>query len=181
MPKTNYQSILDSGFKWLWITILFFMVDQYTKHLIVVNFSEREIIEIFPFFNLTLAYNPGAAFSFLANQDGWQVYFFTVISSVVSIILLYWLFTLDAKKDWWLSISLSLILSGALGNLYDRITLEKVVDFLDFYYGSYHFPAFNVADSVVFLGAVMMLYDSFVNVPRNRGVENEPTGKSDEK
>jgi len=164
--KTQAHSLMQSGFKWLWITLLFFIVDQYTKQLIVENFTEREVLEIFPMFNLTLAYNRGAAFSFLANQDGWQVLFFTTISSVVSVILLWWLYTLNAKKDWWLSISLSLILSGAIGNLYDRITLEKVVDFIDFYYASHHFPAFNVADSVIFLGAAMMIYDSFVLEPK---------------
>ena len=165
MLSTQKHSLMQSGFKWLWLTLLFFIVDQYTKQLIVENFAEREVLDIFPMFNLTLAYNRGAAFSFLANQDGWQVLFFTTISSVVSLVLLWWLYTLNAKKDWWLSISLSLILGGAIGNLYDRVTLEKVVDFLDFYYGSYHFPAFNVADSVIFLGAAMMIYDSFVLEP----------------
>ena len=179
MPSFNINtvqkhSLVQSGFKWLWVTILFFIVDQYTKQLIVEKFFEREVLEIFPMFNLTLAYNRGAAFSFLANQDGWQVLFFTTISSVVSLVLLWWLYTLNAKKDWWLSISLSLILSGAMGNLYDRITLGKVVDFLDFYYNSYRFPAFNVADSVIFLGAAMMLYDSFVLEPKKQK-ENKPT------
>ncbi len=182
--STQKHSLMQSGFKWLWVTILFFILDQYTKQLIVGNFFEREVLEIFPMFNLTLAYNRGAAFSFLANQDGWQVLFFTTISSVVSLVLLWWLYTLNAKKDWWLSISLSLILSGAMGNLYDRITLEKVVDFLDFYYDSYHFPAFNVADSVIFLGAAMMLYDSFVLEPKkhkdNKRTDNKSAESSDD-
>jgi len=178
MPKSHKQRLLGSGFKWLWITLLFFVADQYTKQLIVLNFAEREILEIIPYFNLTLAYNPGAAFSFLADQGGWQIYFFTIISSLISLVLFYWLYTLNAKKDWWLSISLSLILSGALGNLYDRVTLEKVVDFLDFYYDGYHFPAFNVADSVVFLGAAMMIYDSLFNAPDGESNSDVPLGKS---
>ena len=154
-------SVFDTGLRWLWIALIFFIVDQITKQIAVDYFVvEGGRLEVMPFFNFTLAYNRGAAFSFLANQDGWQVFFFATISSVVSIGLLYWLYTLKASNRW-LSISLSLIFSGAMGNLYDRVTLGKVVDFIDWYYASYHFPAFNVADAVIFLGAAMMLWDSF--------------------
>jgi len=159
------KPVLTTGVKWLWITVIFFIVDQWTKQFAETHLTYREIFEVMPFFNFTLVYNEGAAFSFLANQGGWQVYFFTTVSSVVSLGLLYWLYTLNAKREWWLSISLSLILSGAMGNLYDRVTMGKVVDFIDWYYGSYHFPAFNIADSVIFLGAAMMLWDSFVIAP----------------
>jgi signal peptidase II len=157
------KPILETGLRWLWIVVLFFIIDQITKQMAVdyfVNPGDR--FEVMPFFNFTLAYNKGAAFSFLADQGGWQVIFFTTVSSVVSIGLLYWLYTLPAKNRW-LSISLCLILSGALGNLYDRVTLGMVVDFIDWYYENYHFPAFNVADAVIFLGAAMMLYDSFMH------------------
>lgn len=158
MPK---KSLLDTGLRWLWIAVIFFIVDQQTKQIAVEYFvREGGRFEVMPFFNFTLAYNKGAAFSFLANQGGWQVFFFATISTVVSIGLLYWLYTLKATNRW-LSISLSLIFSGAMGNLYDRVTLGKVVDFIDWYYASYHFPAFNVADAVIFLGAAMMLWDSF--------------------
>lgn len=163
--ETANKRFLDTGIKWLWITAIFFIADQYTKQFAVAHLSYREVFEVMPFFNFTLVYNEGAAFSFLANQGGWQVYFFTTVSSVVSLGLLYWLYTLNAKKEWWLSVSLSLILSGALGNLYDRVTMGKVVDFIDWYYGTYHFPAFNIADAVIFLGAMMMLWDSFVIAP----------------
>ncbi len=153
--------VLDTGLRWLWIAVIFFIIDQITKQIAVDYFVvEGGRFEVMPFFNFTLAYNKGAAFSFLADQGGWQVFFFATISTVVSIGLLYWLYTLKASNRW-LSISLSLIFSGAMGNLYDRVTLGQVVDFIDWYYGSYNFPAFNVADSVIFLGAAMMLYDSF--------------------
>ena len=168
MPSFNdvfNRPVLTTGIKWLWITVIFFIIDQYTKQFAVSHLNYREVFEVMPFFNFTLVYNEGAAFSFLADQGGWQVYFFTTVSSVVSLGLLYWLYTLHAKKEWWLSISLSLILSGAMGNLYDRVTMGKVVDFIDWYYGTYHFPAFNVADAVIFLGAAMMLWDSFVIAP----------------
>ena len=156
------RKISDSGLRWLWLSVIFFILDYVTKQYAVDHLYVGERFEVMPFFNFTLAYNKGAAFSFLADQGGWQVIFFTAVSSVVSIGLLYWLYTLRAK-NWWLSISLSLIFSGAMGNLYDRITLGKVVDFIDFYYENSHFPAFNIADSVIFLGAAMMLYDSFMN------------------
>ena len=157
------QPVLDTGLRWLWIAVVFFIIDQITKQIAVNYFVvPGGRFEVMPFFNFTLAYNKGAAFSFLANQDGWQVFFFASISTVVSIGLLYWLYTLSAKNRW-LSIALCLIFSGAMGNLYDRVTLGQVVDFIDWYYGNYHFPAFNVADSVIFLGAAMMLYDSFMH------------------
>ncbi|MGB0495952.1 MAG: signal peptidase II [Kangiellaceae bacterium] len=168
----NNQGILDTGIKWLWITVIFFIIDQYTKHYAMTHLMYREVFEVMPFFNFTLVYNEGAAFSFLADQGGWQVYFFTIVSSVVSLGLIYWLYTLHAKKEWWLSVSLSLILGGALGNLYDRVTMGKVTDFIDWYYGSYHFPAFNIADAVIFLGAAMMLWDSFFIAPKKEQKEN---------
>lgn len=181
MPNLNGQfnkHIFATGIKFLWITILFFIVDQYTKQFAVAHLNYREVFEVMPFFNFTLVYNEGAAFSFLANQGGWQVYFFTIVSSVVSLGLVYWLYTLNAKKEWWLSISLSLILAGALGNLYDRITMGKVVDFIDWYYGNYHFPAFNIADAVIFLGAAMMLWDSFFIAPAIQKAQDEQKNKA---
>ena len=172
------KPIFETGLRWLWITILFLIVDQLTKHMAVDYFENSAIqrVEVMPFFNFVLAYNKGAAFSFLADQGGWQVHFFSIISSVVSVGLLYWLYTLPAKNRW-LSISLSLILAGALGNLHDRLFVEQgVVDFIDWYYKSYHFPAFNIADAVIFLGAAMMLYDSFMH-PQDGSDEESPKNK----
>jgi len=170
----NKTPFLQTGLRWLWIVIIFFIIDQITKQMAVEYFvypgSGR--VEVMPFFNFTLAYNKGAAFSFLANQGGWQVAFFTIVSSVVSLGLLYWLYTLPAKNRW-LSIALCFILSGALGNLYDRVTLGMVVDFIDWYYGDYHFPTFNVADSVILLGAAMMLYDSFMHPEDDKKIDSQ--------
>ncbi|MBV1911268.1 MAG: signal peptidase II [Kangiellaceae bacterium] len=163
----NHNPLLNTGLRWLWITILFFIIDQITKQMAVDFFvTPGGRFEVMPFFNFTLAYNKGAAFSFLADQGGWQIIFFSSISSIVSIGLIYWLYTLPAKNRW-LSISLCFILAGALGNLYDRLFVEKgVIDFIDLYFNSYRFPAFNIADSVIFIGAGMMLWDSFMN-PQN--------------
>ena len=116
-----------------------------------------------------MRYNPGAAFSFLADAGGWQVAFFTTVSIVISLAIIYWMYTISAKNRW-LSIALALILAGALGNLYDRVMLGKVVDFIDWYYGDYHWPAFNIADSVIMLGALMMLLDGVLN-PEDKKTE----------
>ncbi len=178
---TFNRPVLSTGMKWLWITAIFFIVDQWTKQFAETHLSYREVFEVMPFFNFTLVYNEGAAFSFLADQGGWQVYFFTTVSSVVSLGLLFWLYTLNAKKEWWLSISLSLILSGAMGNLYDRITMGKVVDFIDWYYGAYRIPAFNIADAVIFLGAAMMLWDSFVIAPATQKAQISQKGQDNQK
>ncbi len=145
---------------WLWLAMLVIVLDQVTKWLIVENFVLGERIGIMPFFNLTLAHNYGAAFSFLAGAGGWQRWFFTFIALAASVILTAWLWRLP-KYDRWTAIALSLILGGALGNLYDRITLGYVVDFLDFYWEPYHFPAFNVADSAITVGAAMIILDLF--------------------
>jgi len=158
--KPHQLTPLQTGLKWLWLTVIFLLLDQLTKYLAVTYIQPHESIEVMPFFNLVIRYNPGAAFSFLADQGGWQIVFFSAISGLVSLGILYWLYTIPAKNRW-LSIALSLILAGAIGNLYDRLTLGKVVDFIDWYYGAYHWPAFNIADSVILLGAVMMLLDGF--------------------
>ena len=119
-------------------------------------------IAVLPFFNITLAYNHGAAFSFLASESGWQRWFFTGLAVVVSIVLLVWLKRLktDAKLE---AISLALILGGALGNVIDRVVHGYVIDFIDVYYGTYHWPAFNVADSAICIGAILLILDSFRN------------------
>ncbi len=171
--------VLETGLRWLWIAVIFFIIDQVTKNMAVDYFvKEGGRYEVTFFFNFTLAYNKGAAFSFLANQGGWQVAFFATISTIVGTGLLVWLYTLSAKNRW-LSISLSLIFSGAMGNLYDRLVLEKVVDFIQLHHSGYYFPSFNVADSVIFLGAAMMLYDSFMH-PQDEASQKEKTAKKNQ-
>jgi signal peptidase II len=148
--------------KWLWLSGLVLVLDQASKWVMTSWLSLYETVAVMPFFNLTMAHNTGAAFSFLAQAGGWQRWFFTAVAVIVSIVLLIWLkrLTATAKLE---AVSISLILGGAIGNLVDRISLGYVVDFLDFYnyFGSYHFPAFNIADSAICIGAVLLIIDSF--------------------
>ncbi len=152
--------------KWLWLTLLVIVLDLGSKALISHYFSLYETLAVIPgWFNLTLAHNSGAAFSFLANESGWQRWFFASIALLVSIIIFFWIKRLQAHERW-MAIALALILGGALGNLWDRLTLGYVVDFLDFYYQSdprtkaMHWPAFNIADSAISIGAVMLIIDA---------------------
>ncbi len=122
-----------------------------------MEFGQR--IPVTSFFNLVLTYNPGMAFSLLSEQSGWQRWFLSGIAALASLFIIY---LLNKHKDEKLfCISLSFILGGAIGNLYDRITLGHVVDFLDFYVGGYHWPAFNIADSAIFIGAALLIIESF--------------------
>lgn len=154
----------SSGLVWLWLTVVFIIVDQVTKQYIVANFDLYERTAVLPFFNLTYAQNPGAAFSFLADQPGWQRWFFSIIATIASIVFLVWM-AKTPKENRLLSIAFALLLSGAVGNLIDRLIFGYVIDFLDFYWGQYHWPAFNVADSVIFIGAALMILDSFKKEP----------------
>ena len=146
--------------KWLWITVAVIVLDQIPKLAVADPFTLHEQLPLTPWFNLTLAHNPGAAFSFLSDASGWQRWFFTAIALAVSIAIVVWMKRLPAN-DRWMAIALALILGGALGNVWDRITLGYVIDFLDFYVGQWHWPAFNVADSAITIGAIMLAIDAF--------------------
>ncbi|TYK64432.1 signal peptidase II [Colwellia echini] len=152
----------ETGLSWLWLTILFVVIDQITKQWVANTFDYRETLAVLPFFNLTYVHNPGAAFSFLADQGGWQRWFFTAIASIASIIFIVWM-AKTPKQQRLLCIAFALILSGAVGNLIDRAMFGYVIDFLDFYWGDKHFAAFNIADSAIFVGAALMIFESFTN------------------
>lgn len=146
----------SNSLRWLWLSLAVLMLDQISKHWVLNHLAINERIPVVPFFDITLRYNTGAAFSFLAQAGGWAAWFFggiAVIASVVIIILLRRL----SKDKRWLAIALALILGGALGNLQDRIYHGYVVDFLLFYVGEWQWPAFNVADSAICIGAAMMI------------------------
>ena len=141
--------------------VLFIVVlDQVTKVAVDRSLLLHDAIAVTPFFNLTLTYNYGAAFSFLSNAGGWQRWMFTAISLVVSIVLVVWLYRLPRKQSW-LALSLSLILGGAVGNLIDRVVYGYVVDFIQVYYQSWYFPSFNVADAAISCGTVLLLALTF--------------------
>jgi signal peptidase II len=116
---------------------------------------------VFPWFNLTLQHNTGAAFSFLSDAGGWQRYFFSVMAVVISVALVVRLYTVS-RGQWLFALSLSLILAGALGNVWDRVALGYVVDFISVHYGGHYFPAFNLADSAISVGAACLILDSFI-------------------
>jgi len=163
----------ESGLRWLWLTILWVVIDQITKQWVAGSFDYRETLAVLPFFNITYVHNPGAAFSFLADQGGWQRWFFTAIAAIASIIFIVWL-AKTSKKQTMLSISFALILSGAVGNLIDRVLFGYVIDFIDFHWSGTHFPAFNVADSMIFIGAALMLLDSFMNPEPEKDQDKAP-------
>ena len=138
------------------------VLDQITKVWVDLNVALGERIEITSFFNITKAYNPGAAFSFLADAGGWQRWFFVAISVVVSIVLIVWLARMT-RDERWLAVSISLILGGAIGNnLIDRVIYGHVVDFLQFHWkAEAYFPSFNVADAAISCGTVLLLIMTF--------------------
>jgi signal peptidase II len=143
------------------IALIVLTLDLASKYWVESELEFGQRIPLTSFFNLVLTYNPGAAFSFLSEQPGWQRWFLSGIAGSAALLIIYLLNKYKHEKLFCLS--LSFILGGALGNLYDRITLGHVVDFLDFYIGDYHWPAFNIADSAIFIGAGLMIYESFQN------------------
>jgi len=146
--------------KWLWLSVLVIVLDQLTKYMASTLLTYYKPLAIMPMFNFTLMHNTGAAFSFLNDAGGWQRWFFTIIALGVSIFLTLWLKRLTVQEKLQ-AIALALILGGAIGNVIDRMWLGYVVDFLDVYYANWHFPAFNIADSAITIGAVLIIYDSF--------------------
>ena len=149
-----------SKLKWLWLAALVLVLDLGTKALATAMLTYADPVPVLPSFNLTLLHNTGAAFSFLANADGWQRWFFVVLALMVSTVLIGWLRKLKAHETW-TAIAIVLILGGALGNVYDRVVHGYVVDFLHFYWQDWHFPAFNLADTGITIGAGMMILDLF--------------------
>ena len=147
---------------WLWLTLLVLVIDLTTKVYFDNSLQMYQQIVVIPdLFSWTLAYNTGAAFSFLADSAGWQRWLFALIAVVVSGVLVVWLKRLG-RNDTWLAIALALILGGALGNLYDRIVYGHVVDFILVHWQNrWYFPAFNFADSAICVGAVMLALDMF--------------------
>lgn len=156
MPLKIYQKT------WFWylVALVILLLDQISKHAIEAAFEYGETKVFTSFFNFTLAYNPGAAFSFLADAGGWQRWFFAVIAIAASVLLTVWI-ARTAKQKPREAFALAFILGGALGNLYDRIVLGHVVDFIVVHYQDNYWPAFNLADSAISLGAVVLIVDMF--------------------
>jgi signal peptidase II len=147
---------------WLVLSLALFVLDQWVKQLVVANMQYLESIEVMPFFNLFYVHNYGAAFSILSDQAGWQRWFLTIVTSLISIGLLVWLSRLNQQQKL-LCFGLAMVLGGALGNLYDRVVFGYVIDYIDWYVNDYHWPAFNIADAAISIGAVALIIDSFKN------------------
>jgi len=149
-----------TGLAWLWLAVVVLALDQLTKLAIMDNLAAyRDVIPLTGFFNLVHVHNTGAAFSLFADQPGWQQTFFVVLALVAAGVILYLLRKTRGQPLF--CAALALILGGAVGNLVDRVRYGHVIDFLDFYLGTWHWPAFNVADSAITVGAALLIWDSF--------------------
>src|SRR4051794_22580332 len=163
--------------RWLLVSLAVIVLDLATKAWIVHAFQPADVRVLTSWFNLVLAYNDGAAFSFLANAGGWQRWFFLAISLAISVAIVFMLRRQHQRA--WTAFALALVLGGALGNVYDRVTLGRVVDFIQLHAAGYYWPAFNVADSAISVGVVLLLLE---NLGRSRqarygALEDEPPSK----
>jgi len=152
---------------WLALAVLVILLDQLTKLLIVGQYPLGWSQTVTPFFNLVRVHNTGAAFSFLASASGWQRWFFTGLGAVAAVLIVWMLRSHPGQKLF--GFALSLILGGAIGNVIDRLMYGYVVDFLDVHWAGWHFPAFNLADSAITVGAGCLLLDEFLRVRRAKG------------
>ena len=160
------MTIVKKTWPWILVSMLVVAGDQLTKYAVVEHIGTQQVIKIFPFLNLILRFNTGAAFSFLGAQNGWQVYLLSGISIVASVVLFVWLCRLKNNDDL-IALPISLVLGGAVGNLVDRLHWGFVVDFVDFHIRQWHFATFNVADAAVSMGAtwlvLRLVYESIIS------------------
>ena len=147
--------------RWLLLAILVVVLDQYSKWLVLQHFELYQTLRLTSWFNLTLAYNTGAAFSFLNDAGGWQRWLFVVLAVVISGVLLVWLWR--AQQLRLQALALALVIGGAIGNVIDRVRLGYVIDFIDWHYRDWHWPVFNLADSAITLGVALLIVDSLFN------------------
>jgi signal peptidase II len=158
----------QSGWRWLPLSVALVALDQWTKGWIERHYALGEYTPVFFWLDIVRLHNPGAAFSFLADAGGWQRWFFTIFAVGVSVMLVVWLRKVRLKTEPILAIALALVLSGAVGNVIDRIEHGYVVDFIRVHWQQAYFPAFNIADSAITIGAILLLWDAFADWRRNR-------------
>ena len=164
--KTSFKkkSATSAMLPWLGLALILLMADQFTKVLILGYYKLGDATYVTSFFNVVRVHNTGAAFSFLANESGWQRWFFTAIGVAAAVFIIWMLRSHAGQKLF--SFAMACILGGAIGNVVDRTLYGYVVDFLDFHYGNWHFPAFNIADSAITIGAVCLILDELARVRR---------------
>jgi signal peptidase II len=173
-PTQNSQGLSRNmmALVWLLLSALIVVLDLWTKSLATENLSLYRPVEVTSWLNMTLAHNYGAAFSFLSDAGGWQRWLFTVLATVVTLVLIVWLLRLPAAEKR-MAAALCMIIGGAVGNLIDRMAHGYVVDFIDVYYQNWHWPAFNVADSAITGGVILLLLDSVLqSVAAKRSEKN---------
>ena len=152
--------------KWLWISLAVIVLDQLAKQVAEHTLTPHQAVPLTPFFDWYLTYNTGAAFSFLAGAGGWQRWLFTAIAVVISAVILQWLRNLP-REETLTAVSLALILGGAIGNLIDRVYLGHVIDYIQVWLGSYPWPAFNIADASISVGAIMLILSSLTSIGKS--------------
>ena len=165
-----------NGWRWLYLTAVVVLLDQLAKEDVLDSLVLHESIRVLPVLNITLMYNTGAAFSFLADGSGWQRWLFTALAIGIAVAILVWLRQLKARSQWIVACGLSLVLAGAVGNVTDRIRHGHVVDFIHAHWGNAYFPAFNVADSAITVGAILLLIDAFLEGRRKKQADADPAG-----
>ena len=168
MNESKHIPIAASGLRWMWIAAAVVVLDQLSKLWIQGSMQLYESIEVLPVLNIYHTFNPGAAWSFLAHADGWQRWMFSALALGVSAGLVVWLRRLPLASHLLLVTGLTLIVGGAIGNLIDRLYLGHVVDFILVHWGNSYFPAFNVADSAISVGAALVIFDSLRDAVRER-------------
>lgn len=158
--KSRSSTKSGGQWRWLWLTFAVIALDLVTKNMANYYLTRFTSDKITSFLNIVLVYNTGSAFGFLANQSGWQLWLFVGIAVAISLAILTWLWR-SSSMHFITALGLSLLLGGTLGNLYDRIVDGYVIDFLDFHYQGYHWPAFNIADTAICLGAFCLILSAF--------------------
>ena len=166
MTMAKHTSNFKGMLPWLILAAIIIIADQFTKTLILGYYKLGDSTPVTGFFNIVRVHNTGAAFSFLANAGGWQRWFFTGIGAVATIFIVWMLRSHHAQKLF--AFALACILGGAIGNVADRLMHGYVVDFLDFYVKGWHWPAFNIADSAIFIGAACLILDEVLRVKRSK-------------
>ncbi len=169
MPKLFKPSPRFGYLGFLLITLIWLVVDVLTKQYFHNNFMVGQRQQLLPFLSFALHYNPGAAFSFLADAGGWQKYFFMTVATVVTVVFTVWLYRLRQAQEVWLALGLSMIIAGAVGNnLHDRPRWGMVVDFISVHWQNWYFPTFNVADIAISIGAFLVIIDGVLLEPKRR-------------
>ncbi len=168
MSDRRWFSLQSGASNWLWLAVVIMVLAHWTKSLVIERFEEFDRIVLLPVLELMRLHNEGAAFSFLSTAGGWQRWVFIGLGVAVSAGILVWLRRLPAKGQTLLAAGLSLILGGALGNVIDRVLYGYVIDFIRVHYEDYYFPAFNVSDSAISVGAALIILDNLLELDRAR-------------